>query len=79
MTGEKLYWEYAKEEQGMKEKEILEENLVRKINSSFDFHCENTECKDCDYLEYRGVGMCKMAYLASLLGEELEIDSWKNK
>lgn len=79
LTGEKLYWEYAKEEQEMKEKEILEEKLVRKINSSFDFHCSNTECKDCDYLEYRGVGMCKMAYLASLLGEEIEIDSWKNK
>ena len=77
VTGEKLTWEYLEEENEMsRRKTKTQRELVCDINKSFNLHCSNTECKDCDYLEYRGVGMCKMAYLASLLGEELEVDSW---
>lgn len=53
--------------------------LVADINKSFGIHCQYTECKDCKYLEYRGVGKCKLAYVADLLGEELEVESWSKE
>ena len=73
---ENCMFQWEDEEEMNRRKTKTERELVADINKRFDLHCSNTECKDCDYLEYRGVGMCKMAYLASLLGEEIEVDSW---
>ena len=73
---ENCQFQWEDDEEMSRRKTKTERELVADINKRFDLHCSNTECRDCDYLQYRGVGMCKMAYLAALLGEELEVDSW---
>ena len=66
-------------EEMSRRKTKTQRELVADINKSFGIHCQYTECRDCKYLEYRGVGKCKLAYVADLLGEELEVESWSKE
>ena len=65
-----MFQEYEEEDEGMNRRKLKgERELASDINKRFNLHCQNTECRDCKYLEYRGIGRCKINYLADLLGE----------